>query len=64
VHIYSFVMGDHVPHLHVHLVPRYPGTPREYWGVRVSEWPNAPRGGVGEIDAVCGRLREALADSA
>lgn len=64
VHIYSFVMGDHVPHLHVHLVPRYPSTPREYWGVRVSEWPDAPRGGVDEIDAVCSRLRAALTDSA
>jgi diadenosine tetraphosphate (Ap4A) HIT family hydrolase len=63
-HIYSFVMGDHVSHLHVHLVPRYPGTPREYWGVHVGDWPNAPRGGVGEIEAVCGRLREALAASA
>ena len=29
-HIYALVLGDHVPHLHIHLVPRYPGTPREY----------------------------------
>lgn len=30
-HVYAQVIGDGVPHLHVHLLPRYPGTPREYW---------------------------------
>src|SRR5215471_4707776 len=29
-HVYAFVFGDDVPHLHVHLVPRYAGTPIEY----------------------------------
>lgn len=59
-HIYSLVLGDHVPHLHIHLVPRHPGTPREYWGLRVNEWPDAPTGGVEEIAALCERLRAAL----
>jgi histidine triad (HIT) family protein len=59
-HVYSFVLGDWVPHLHFHVVPRYSGTPREYWGVRVSEWPDAPRGGADDITAVCDRLRRAL----
>ena len=31
-HVYAAVLGDHVPHLHIHLVARYPGTPREFWG--------------------------------
>jgi len=44
-HVYSFVLGHDVPHLHIHLVPRYPGTPADYWGVRVGQWPDAPRGG-------------------
>jgi len=60
-HIYAFVFGHHVPHLHVFVVPRYPGTPREYWGTRVDEWPGAPRGGLAEIDALCARLRQHLA---
>ena len=60
-HVYAFVLGDAVPHLHVHLVPRYPGAPREYWGVRMDEWPAAPRGGLEEIAALCARLRRALA---
>jgi histidine triad (HIT) family protein len=56
-HVYSFVLGDHVPHLHIHLVPRYPGTPRKYWGVRIDEWPDAPRGGPEAITEICERLR-------
>jgi len=42
-HVYAFVFGDAVPHLHVHLAPRYPGTPIEYWGARLNEWPDHPR---------------------
>ncbi len=56
-HVYIFVLGDHVPHLHVHVVGRYPGAPREYWGVRVDEWPEAPRGREPEIAALVERLR-------
>jgi diadenosine tetraphosphate (Ap4A) HIT family hydrolase len=41
-HVFAFVYGTGVPHLHVHLAPRYPGTPREYWGPRIREWPEAP----------------------
>jgi histidine triad (HIT) family protein len=42
-HVYAFVYGDAVPHLHVHVVPRYRDTPREYWGPRLNHWPDAPR---------------------
>ncbi len=59
-HIYAFVLGDHVPHLHVHIVPRYPGAPREYWGIHVDEWPGAPRGGLQEVIALCERIRTYL----
>lgn len=60
-HVYLFVFGDLVPHLHLHLFPRYPGTPRTYWGSRIDEWPDAPRGDAAEIAAVCERLRTWLA---
>ncbi|TFV34090.1 hypothetical protein E4K10_44375 [Streptomyces sp. T1317-0309] len=49
--------GDNVPHLHVHLLPRYPGTPHEYWWQRVDEWPDAPRGGHSKAAAMVERLR-------
>jgi histidine triad (HIT) family protein len=58
--VYAFVLGDRVPHLHVHLVPRHPGAPREFWGVHVDEWPEAPRGDEREIEALVTRLRARL----
>jgi diadenosine tetraphosphate (Ap4A) HIT family hydrolase len=57
-HVYSAVIGDGVPHLHIHLLPRYPGTPREYWWDRVDEWPDARRGGQAEIAALVRSLRD------
>jgi diadenosine tetraphosphate (Ap4A) HIT family hydrolase len=62
-HVYSFVFGDVVPHLHIQVVPRYPGTPREYWGIRVTDWPEARRGGVEAMTAVCDRVRTSLVHS-
>ena len=56
-HVYLFLIGDGVRHVHVHVVPRYPGAPRQYWGTRVDEWPDAPRGGPQEMAALCARLR-------
>jgi RimJ/RimL family protein N-acetyltransferase/diadenosine tetraphosphate (Ap4A) HIT family hydrolase len=60
-HVYAAVIGDGVPHLHVHLLPRYPGTPREYWWTRVDEWPQARRGNAADIDALVHDLRAYLA---
>ncbi len=57
--VYSFVF-DHIPHHHVHVVARYPGTPPEFAGPRVNEWPEAPRGGDAAIGALCRRLRATL----
>lgn len=59
-HLYSFVFGDHVPHLHIHMIGRYPGAPREYWGMKVDEWPEAPRGDEVEIEQLVDRLRKYL----
>lgn len=30
-HIYTFVSGNGVPHMHMHIIPRYPNTPKEFW---------------------------------
>ena len=56
-HVYAFVYGDRVPHLHVHLVGRYPGAPDDYRGVRVDEWPEAPRGDADDVASYVARLR-------
>jgi histidine triad (HIT) family protein len=57
--VYAFVF-DHLPHHHVHVVARYPGTPNEYSGPQIAEWPDAPRGDAAAIAAFCERLRSAL----
>lgn len=59
-HVYAFVIGDGVPHVHVHVIGRYPGAPREYWGPKVDEWPEAPTGGEVEIGHVADRVRTFL----
>jgi diadenosine tetraphosphate (Ap4A) HIT family hydrolase len=56
-HVYAFVLGDRVHHLHVHLIARHPDAPEEYWGVRVDEWQDAPMGDEVEIAALVGRLK-------
>ncbi len=61
-HIYAFVLGDNVAHLHIHLIPRYPNAPRQYWGMHVDEWPDAPHGESTEITALCNRVRTSLAN--
>jgi diadenosine tetraphosphate (Ap4A) HIT family hydrolase len=62
-HVYSAVIGDAVPHLHIHLQARFPGTPREYWWTRVNEWPSARRGGIAEIKEFVRQLSEYIAAS-
>jgi diadenosine tetraphosphate (Ap4A) HIT family hydrolase len=59
----SFVFGDgRVRHLHIHVVPLYPGSPDAYRAARVLEWPDAPRGGIDDITATCDRLRTHLSE--
>jgi histidine triad (HIT) family protein len=60
-HIYVAVIGHHMPHVHVHLIPRYPGTPREFWDpFRVDDAPSARHGGPDAIAPVAERVRAAL----
>ena len=61
-HVYAFVVSDQVPHLHFCLVPRHPGTPPQYWGTRIDEWPEAPQADEVEIADLVARLRERIRD--
>jgi histidine triad (HIT) family protein len=49
--VYSAVVGHHAPHFHLHLFPRYPGTPPEFEFLSVDEWSGTPKGGAAEIAA-------------
>jgi diadenosine tetraphosphate (Ap4A) HIT family hydrolase len=59
-HVYSAVIGHGIDHLHLHLWPRYPGTPPEYRWQRVDEWSGARRGGEPDIVRLVGELRARL----
>ena len=59
-HVYSSVVGHRIDHLHPHLVPRYSGTPRDYWWPDLDDWPDAKRGGNAEVTQLVGELRARL----
>jgi histidine triad (HIT) family protein len=57
-HIYSLVSGNSVPHLHMHIVARYPNTPEEHWGpMEVYDWRDAPMGDNDQVVELCNRIR-------
>ena len=58
--IHLAVVGLGVPHFHLHLFPRYRGTPPDLGWVAADEWEDAPRGGATEIAAVAEPLRSRL----
>lgn len=60
--LYSAVIGHHSAHFHLHLFPRYPGTPSELPWTRCDEWRGSPRGGANEIAAFVQHLRALLSD--
>ena len=56
-HVYVFVLGHHVPHLLIWVVPRYPETPREFWGMKLFEWPERVKGTLEAVEALVEKLR-------
>lgn len=59
-HVYAFIMGDGIPHFHVHVVARYKDAPREYWGPKVDDWPDAPRGTIDDVRTMNEKIRQKL----
>lgn len=59
--VYSAVVGNVADHFHLHLVPRYKGTPADVEWTRVDEWAGAPHGDAEAIGALVDRLRDAVA---
>jgi histidine triad (HIT) family protein len=61
-HVYASVIGDQVPHVHEHVIARWPDTPAEHRGpMRVLEWPGAPRMNEQGLELFAERLRSRLA---
>ncbi|QOR64858.1 HIT family protein [Cytobacillus suaedae] len=57
-HVYALVSGNNVPHLHMHLVARYPNTPEQYWGpFAVYDSPNARMGNDHDVVELCHRIK-------
>lgn len=56
-HVYIFRLGHGVSHFHIHLLPKYKGTPREYWGSNIDEWPQAPKLSKEEVEVYCAEFR-------
>jgi len=42
-HVYCFRINDKTPHLHFHLIPRYPDTPKEFWGTNIMACTTSPK---------------------
>ena len=59
--LYSAVIGHHSAHFHLHLFPRYPGTPAEFSWLNCDEWAGSPKGGSEEITTFVDQLRSVLA---
>jgi histidine triad (HIT) family protein len=58
--VHSAVAGLDVPHFHLHLLPRYPDTPRAVPWHAVDDWDGARHGSAAAVTALCERLRSAL----
>jgi histidine triad (HIT) family protein len=59
--VYAEFYGEVTPHLHVHLMARYPETPEAYLRWNVTDWPDAPRANADDVAALCEQLRATLA---
>ena len=53
---YLEVLGHHVPHLHVWIVARHPGTPAQLVGTQVLRWEGAARKTWSEIADLARRV--------
>jgi diadenosine tetraphosphate (Ap4A) HIT family hydrolase len=62
--VYSAVIGTGEPHFHLHLLPRYPGTPPEVAWYAVDEWEGGRHGAAQEVAEFIDGLRSALGTNA
>jgi diadenosine tetraphosphate (Ap4A) HIT family hydrolase len=57
-HVYCFRINDKTAHLHFHLIPRYPNTPKAFWGTNIMACPTSPKlATLEEIQAIATKLK-------
>jgi diadenosine tetraphosphate (Ap4A) HIT family hydrolase len=59
-HAYAFAIGDVLRHCHLHLVPRFAGTPQRLWGRAVFDAPPADHLPAEALEAAARALAAAL----
>ncbi len=59
-HVYAFSIGDAVRHFHLHLVPRYAGTPERLRGRRCFEGTPADMLPEGDLERAAAAIGEAV----
>jgi histidine triad (HIT) family protein len=60
VRVYLAVIGHGGSHLHVHLVPRWPGTPETVSWTEVDSWHGARRGDFAAASEMAAQIRRTL----
>jgi len=58
--VYLLGIGHAVPHLHIHLIPRWPDTPKEISWINVPEWEGAKRGNAEAVKIWTNQFRTRL----
>ena len=58
--VYTATIGHHVAHFHLHVFPRYRGTPEGVPWHSPDEWEGAPKGGDAEIARTAASIRARL----
>lgn len=59
-HVYVFRINDKVEHLHFHLIPRYEETPKDYWGLKITQWPQRETLNLKEIQDLSDQLARSM----
>jgi len=57
---YCFAFLEGYRHVHVSILSRYPGLPKEFVRLDLGKWPEAPRGSPERVAELCRRLGDAL----
>jgi histidine triad (HIT) family protein len=59
--VYTFSLGEAVPHYHLHVIPRTESMPKAYRARGIMQYPLAPAVDPSLCEQVCERLRRAVA---